>query len=144
MPRGVARNAGSAGHTCGACWPPAKPNFMSCSLRTPAGNRPTEPGPALRRRGRRRPGGRVLRIPGLGIGFPLVRTAVTRWRCSKASGWAGSEARSSAAHLERFRHWAGTLLRGSDIAQLLKEVAGAAAELLEAESGGGFAVSDAA
>ena len=39
---------------------------------------------------------------------------------------------------------AGTLLRGSDIAQLLKEVAGAAAELLEAESGGGFAVSDAA
>lgn len=128
MPPGVARNAGSAGHTCGACWPPAKPNFMSCSPRTRAGNRPTEPRPALRRRGRRRLGGRVLRIPGLGIGFPVVTTALI-WVAVQQGERLGRQrsaelrrALQAAAtpnrELERFRHWAGTLLRGSDIAQL--------------------------
>ncbi len=81
----------------------------------------------------------------LGLLLPLITTLLTfvALRRGEAMGRRRSEALREALvaaaarnrELERLRHVAATLLAGSDLPALLQEVAGAAAELLEAESG---------
>jgi signal transduction histidine kinase len=82
----------------------------------------------------------------LGIALPLVTTALglAALRRGEALARRKSEAlrealESAAARnreLERLRHLAATLLAGTDLTPLLHEVARAAVDLLEAESGG--------
>jgi signal transduction histidine kinase len=82
----------------------------------------------------------------LGIALPLLTTALT-WTAVRAGERMGRERsaelrRALAAtaarnrELERLRHLAGVQLKDNDITGLLEEVAGAAADLLEAEGGG--------
>jgi signal transduction histidine kinase len=81
----------------------------------------------------------------LGIALPLVTTALS-WGAVRQGERMGrersAELRRALAvtaarnrELERLRHLAGTLLQGTDITRLLEEVATAAADLLESESG---------
>ncbi|HEX6105570.1 MAG TPA: ATP-binding protein [Gemmatimonadales bacterium] len=82
----------------------------------------------------------------LGVALPLLATAtglaaVRQWellsrRRSEALRHALESAAARNRELERLRHLAATLLAGSDLQLLLKEVGRAAVELLEAESGG--------
>jgi signal transduction histidine kinase len=81
----------------------------------------------------------------LGIALALVTTAlavVAQWRGTVLGRRRAAALRlaldSTAARnreLERLRHLAATLLKGTDLQQLLEEVATAAADLLEAEGG---------
>jgi signal transduction histidine kinase len=82
----------------------------------------------------------------LGIALPLVTTWLT-WlalrRGERMSRERSGELRRALAataarnrELERLRHLAATLLAGTDTPRLIQEVATAAADLLEAESGG--------
>ena len=82
----------------------------------------------------------------LGVALPLVTTALA-WLALRRGEVLGRQrsdelrrALEAAAvrtrELERLRHLAATLLAGTDTPHLLQEVAAAAADLLEAESGG--------
>ena len=141
------RCAAGAGRTCGGCWPRARPSSGNCSPRSP--RRETESGPA------RLP----LAATALGwlsiwlayqrhwLGIPL---AILTTILALAAVWRGTTlARSRAAdlrqalesagarnrELERLRHLAATLLRGTELQELFEQVAIAAADLLEAEGG---------
>ena len=82
----------------------------------------------------------------LGVVLPLVTTALT-WTAVRQGDRLGRErsaelrrALQAAAvrnrELERLRHLAAVLLAGTDMSRVIEEVATAAADLLEAESGG--------
>jgi signal transduction histidine kinase len=81
----------------------------------------------------------------LGVAFALATTALAlaaQWRgtvlARRRAAALNSALDSTAARnreLERLRHLAATLLKGTDLQLLLEEVAGAAADLLEAEGG---------
>jgi signal transduction histidine kinase len=82
----------------------------------------------------------------LGLALPLVTTLLTLAALRRGDDLAGArsealrQALSSAAtrnrELERLRHLAATMLAGTELPGLVNEVAHAAADLLEAESGG--------
>jgi signal transduction histidine kinase len=82
----------------------------------------------------------------LGVVLPLITTALT-WMAVRQGERMGRERSAELRRaleatavrnreLERLRHLAATLLAGTDTRRLIEEVASAAADLLEAESGG--------
>jgi signal transduction histidine kinase len=88
----------------------------------------------------------AFRSSWLGVALPLVTTALT-WMAVRRGARMGRERSAELRRaleatavrnreLERLRHIAATLLAGSETPRLIEEVASAAADLLEAESGG--------